>query len=180
MTHTTITTTQPHFTPVFVSTSHLQGDKTPDTYIGQIIRHSRHIFGVLLLLLILTFAHQSVHAQTGSAQDSAATAPVLSGVRFMSADDLATCESRLLKVLDALEKAEALVGFKDREIAARVEIESLYKQAIAVKDLIIKFQDEYIQRLQKNEKGFMARLKSILKVAERVALIAVGIYIGGR
>lgn len=107
---------------------------------------------------------------------------MLSGARptapVSTADDV--CEQRLLKALDALEKAEALIGFKDKEIAARVNLEALYKQAIEVKDLIIKFQDELIRKLQKPSSGFMGRLKSILKTAERVLIMAAGIYVGGR
>ena len=124
-------------------------------------------------------------AQTNSVNDLGVTRPAPSGVPVILKSDvdecvdrLATCESRLLKTLDALEKAEALLVFKNKEIAAHVELQNLYKQAIAVKDLIIQYQDELIKRLRGNKTGFMARFKRILGIAEKIALIAVGISVG--
>lgn len=133
---------------------------------------------ILLIALIVTATAFTATAQTSFVPDSATIQPVLSGARPTNADDV--CEQRLLKALDALEKSEALIGFKDKEIAARVNLEALYKQAIEVKDLIIKFQDELIRKLQKPNSGFMGRLKSILRTAERVILLAAGVYVGGR
>lgn len=113
------------------------------------------------------------------------TVGILSGTSYTVTAQTTDCSAqlevssqRLLKTLDALEKAEALIGFKDKEIAARVNLENLYKQAIEVKDLIIKFQDELIRKLQKPNSGFMGRLKSILKTVERVILVAAGVYVG--
>ncbi len=108
----------------------------------------------------------------------------LSSAKATRSDDCAsqleTATQRLLKSLDALEKAEAVVGFKDAEIAAKDRLIDLYKQAIAVKDLIISYQDDLIKRLKKPNSGFMGRLKQILSIAEKAALIAVGVYVGGR
>lgn len=125
----------------------------------------------------------SATVPTVSAQDSAPIQPVQSGEKRTNAGDdcadkLAVAEQRLLKSLDALSHAEVLVKLKDNEIAARKNIEDLYKQAIAVKDLIIKFQDELIKKLQKPNSGFMGRLKQILAIAEKVALIALGVGVG--
>lgn len=85
---------------------------------------------------------------------------------------------RLMKALDAFDAATASANAKEAVIKAKDDLISLYKQAIEVKDLIIKFQDELIRKLQKPNSGFMGRLKSILKTVERVILVAAGVYVG--
>lgn len=87
---------------------------------------------------------------------------------------LETANRRLLKTLADLGFSLDANKAKDEVIAARKGLEDLYKQAIAVKDLIIQYQDELIKRLRGNSKGFMGRLKSLLGIAEKVALIALG------
>jgi hypothetical protein len=88
------------------------------------------------------------------------------------------CEQRLLKTLDALDKAEKALAFAVNEIDARAKLDALKDQLIGVKDLIISSQDELIKRLQKKDTGVWARVKKILTIAEKAALIAVGIYVG--
>lgn len=125
------------------------------------------------------------------AQDTLATALAVNGANAtrLSAqtecNTLAECrellriaEQRLLKALDEIDQRETLGKFKDAEIAARKNIEDLFRQAIAVKDLIIQYQDELIKKLQKPNSGFIGRLKQILAIAEKVALLALGIGIG--
>lgn len=85
---------------------------------------------------------------------------------------------RLLKALDAFDAAIASANAKDAVIKAQDDLDKLKDQALAVKDLIIKFQDELIRKLQKPNSGFMGRLKSILKTVERVILVAAGVYVG--
>jgi hypothetical protein len=103
------------------------------------------------------------------------TVPATNGVAS-TADDV--CEQRLLKALDALDKAEKALAFATSEIDARVRLDALKDQLIAVKDTIISAQDELIKRLQKKDTGVWARVKKILTIAEKAALIAVGIYVG--
>lgn len=105
------------------------------------------------------------------AQDSPTTA-VVSECK----DTLETANARLLKTLNALEKAERLVSAKDLELVATQRLIDLYKQAIEVKDLIIKFQDEAIKKMSK--RGWMSKLKDALGVATKIALIISGVLIG--
>jgi hypothetical protein len=104
------------------------------------------------------------------------TSGVSSDPRSSATDDV--CEQRLLKTLDALDKAEKALGFAVNEIDARAKLDALKDQLIAVKDTIISAQDELIKRLQKKDTGVWARVKKILTIAEKAALIAVGIYVG--
>ena len=97
-----------------------------------------------------------------------------------NADDCAaqleTATQRLLKTLDALEKAEALVGFKDAEIAAKDRLIALQKEFVAVKDQIIAAQGELIQFYQKQRnKG---KFRAVLEKVQKVLVLAAGIYIG--
>lgn len=91
---------------------------------------------------------------------------------------LKVASERLSKALDGYEKATKALGFAQDEIAARVKLDALKDQIIAVKDLIIASQDELIKRLSKKKNGTMARLKQILDIAEKVALIGVGVAVG--
>lgn len=81
-----------------------------------------------------------------------------------------------------LEKAERALNSALTEIDARKALEGLYKEWIAVKDMIIAEQNKLITLLQKEKKGnsIKDRLMTVLKIAEKVALIAAGILIGGR
>lgn len=133
------------------------------------------------LALTGTAVHSQVIAPSGSAADSLATVRVQGGdstIPTSSVDDI--CEQRLLKAMDALEKAEKALGFAQDEIAARARLDALKDQIIAVKDIIIQQQDVLIKRLSKNDTGFKARLISLLKTAERIALVALGVYLGSR
>jgi hypothetical protein len=133
------------------------------------------LLAIFAILLIATALHSTATAQTVSASDSRMTVPATNGVAS-TADDV--CEQRLLKALDALDKAEKALAFATSEIDARVRLDALKDQLIAVKDTIISAQDELIKRLQKKDTGVWARVKKILTIAEKAALIAVGIYVG--
>lgn len=130
------------------------------------------LLGILLTLLIGIALHSTANGQTPVSASGSPTT--------VAASDLETCEKRLDKVLDALEKAEKALGAAVNEIEARKRLDELKNQWIAVKDLIIQEQDKLIQFYQKGEKrkGFIARLKQILAIAEKVALIALGGAIG--
>jgi hypothetical protein len=64
-------------------------------------------------------------------------------------DKLAISEQRLNKVLDALDKAEALSVAKDETILAKDDVIKAKDESIIAKDALIKAQDEQIQRLIK-------------------------------
>jgi len=66
------------------------------------------------------------------------------------------------------------------EIAARKTLSDLKDQYIAVKDLIIATQDDLIKRLQKKDNSLWAKVKKALEVAEKIALVALGVYLGSR
>jgi hypothetical protein len=135
---------------------------------------------IFIILLIATVLHSAATAQSVSVSDSLATAPATSGVssvpRSSASDD--PCEQRLLKALDALEKAEKALGAAMNEIEARKQLDALKDQLIAVKDLIIADQDQLIKRLRKDDNSVWGRIKKILKIAEKAALIAIGVYVG--
>lgn len=141
---------------------------------------------ICLILITLSFGtalHSKAQAQSVSAADSLAIAPVSLGEKAgptSTADDV--CEQRLLKAMATLEKAERALNSALTEIDARKALEGLYKEWIAVKDMIIAEQNKLITLLQKEKKGnsIKDRLMTVLKIAEKVALIAAGILIGGR
>jgi mannose/cellobiose epimerase-like protein (N-acyl-D-glucosamine 2-epimerase family) len=85
---------------------------------------------------------------------------------------------RLDKTLDAYEKATVALNASSAEVAERIRLNALKDELIAVKDMIIAAQDELIKRLQKKDTGVWAKVKQILSIAEKAALIAVGIYVG--
>lgn len=128
----------------------------------------------MLTLLIGIALHSTA---IGQAPVSASGSPTTAVVKT---DDLATCEQRLDKTLDALEKAEKALSFAVAENASRKALDDLKNQFIAVKDMIITEQQKLITLLQSQKKGnsFKDRLLTILKVAEKAATIALGIIIG--
>lgn len=93
---------------------------------------------------------------------------------IVRASDLDTCLQRLDKVLTDLDKAEKALGYALNEIEVRKRLETLNTQLFAVKDAIIAEQDKLINRLSKPKSS----LQKILKIVERVAMIAAGIMIG--
>jgi hypothetical protein len=122
------------------------------------------------ILLSVTLLSSTATAQS-STTDSAGTSQQIPP----ASDDVLL--QRLDKALDAFEKSQKALGFAMDEIEQRKRLDALKDQIIAVKDIIIKAQDELIDRLQKNKTGFMERVKKILKVAEKIALIGLGVYI---
>ena len=142
----------------------------------------RKIRTMLLMSFITAFLSLAISSTaTGQAIDFVATSQP---IRVVSSNDcetqLRTALERLDKTLDAFEKSQKALGFAMDEIEARQRLDALKDQIIAVKDIIIANQDELIKRLQKNKTGFLSRLKSILKTAEKIALLGIGVYIGGR
>jgi pimeloyl-CoA synthetase len=130
----------------------------------------RNVRMLLMSLLILT-ASTAVYSQETQRTDSA----LVSQTTALAQD---VNEQRLLKTLDALEKAEKALGYALDEIEARKRLDELKDRIIAVKNTIIEAQDELIRRLQKKDRGLVAALKKALKVAEKVVLIGLGAYLG--
>jgi uncharacterized radical SAM superfamily protein len=93
-------------------------------------------------------------------------------------DRLKVALERLDKTLDAFEKANKALAFATDEINSRKQLDTLKDQVIAVKDLIIANQDDLIKRLTKTDNSVWGRVKKILAIAEKVALLAVGVYVG--
>lgn len=134
---------------------------------------------LLIVLALSSTAKAQVVGSAGTSQGSQA------------AEDcgrtIEECGQRLDKALDAYEHALSAVTFARDEIQSRIALDKLKDEYIAlkdeiirVKDVVIAEQDKLIKRLQKPGGGFMNRLKDLLKTAERIALVGVGIYLGGR
>lgn len=128
-------------------------------------------------LTLLTIVFLSLATVSTVIGQEVAFAKTSQPTQVVRQDDLQTCLQRLDKTLDAFEKSQKALGFAMDEIEARKRLDALKDQIIAVKDIIIANQDELIKRLQGNKNGFMERLKRILGIAEKIALIGLGIYI---
>jgi len=130
------------------------------------------LFGILLTAMLVTALHSTAAGQTPASVPGSQTTAVAASID--------QCEQRLDKVLDALEKAEKALGAAVNEIEQRKRLDELKDRYLAVKDLIIAEQEKLIQFYQKNEKqkGFKARLKQVLAIAEKIALIALGVSVG--
>lgn len=138
---------------------------------------------LLMLLTIPLIGLATASTATGQTTDSAATSPQIQVASDCSS--FADCRSklqvaleRLDKTLDAYEKATVALNASSAEVAERIRLNALKDELIAVKDMIIAAQDELIKRLQKKDTGVWAKVKRILSIAEKAALIAVGIYVG--
>lgn len=99
-----------------------------------------------------------------------------SGASKTQGNVLDECEQRLLKTLDALEKSEALVGFKDKEIEAYKHLSALNDELIKIKDLIISEQQKLIDVISKKKNSVWSKVKRLLALAEKIALVALGVY----
>lgn len=93
-----------------------------------------------------------------------------------SVDDI--CEQRLLKALDALDKAEKAIASAQNEIEARKTLEGLYKEWIAVKDQMIAAQGELIKFYQKSQTK--SGLRKFFEKVEKVLLVAGALFIGSK
>lgn len=118
----------------------------------------------------------------GQGTGSAVTSPTIQVVDDCESR-LKTANERLEKTLDAYEKATKAFAVAQDEIASRTKLEDLMNardalkdQLIAVKDLIIKSQDDLIKQLQKG--SVKSKLKKFLEAVEKIALFAAGVYIG--
>ena len=133
------------------------------------------LFGILGTLLIGLAIHSTA---TGQATGSVAISPTIPAASASCEDQLKTALERLDKTLDAYEKATKALQFATDEITARKQLDALKDQVIAVKDLIIANQDELIKRLQGNKNSLWSRVKKILEIIEKAALIGVGVAVG--
>lgn len=144
----------------------------------------RQIFQIRLKLILITaflvtVTSFTVTAQTSFAEPSLAIQPVQNGaVTGQKSDALDICEQRLLKTLDALDQAKQLLVFKDAEIEARKRVDAVTNELLKIKDLIIAEQEKLINVLSKKDKSLWGKIKKLLALAEKIALIAVGVYVG--
>ena len=130
-----------------------------------------------LSMLLMTLLIGLVISSTvrGQATDSAATSPTTQAACGRTIEE---CGQRLDKALDAYEKAVKALAFATDEITARKQLDALKDQLLGVKDLIIANQDELIKRLQGNKNSVWSRVKKILEILEKAALIGVGVAVG--
>ncbi len=137
------------------------------------------------IALIGTVTHLAAQAPTASVKDSPVTALASRGekaVQIQTVDDDCTSSvtaQRLCKTLDALEKAEKALGFAMDEIAARKVLNDLKNELIAVKDLYIAdvLADNAFLR-KANQPTVKSKIRKILETAEKILLVAAGIYLG--
>lgn len=124
----------------------------------------------LIILIILSGAIQILSQEVpkiNSAESSVTIRPVLNGVKPTNADcesDLQTANQRLLKTLDALEKAESLIKMLESEIEARKRLETINNQIIAAKDSQISEQKKLIEILEKQSGRKLKILWGIISV----------------
>jgi thiamine biosynthesis protein ThiC len=136
------------------------------------------------LLMIFTIAlisialNSTARAQINFAGDSAKTALAPNGGTSTNAGSNAqdVCEQRLLKTLDALDKAEKALSFAVMEIGARKNLDALKDQVLAVKDLIIA---EYQKLVEvKDKKIARSNWQKFFHFLEKAAMVAAGILLG--
>lgn len=138
---------------------------------------------IFTIALIVTATHSRATAQTSSAnvleRPQPATVVASSGgetVPKLSADDV--CEQRLLKTLDALEKAEKALSFALNEIDARKRLDDL-------KNELLKAKDQYIadvladNKFLRDSKGSAkSRIRKVFETIEKILLVGAGVYLG--
>lgn len=112
----------------------------------------RTLPGVILIVLAgLIPALSQETPRTSSAENSAATVRATSGGNDTRAtpatDDV--CEQRLLKTLDALDKAERVIAALEAEIAARKRLDAVNEEILAAKTAVIAEQAKMIDLLRK-------------------------------
>lgn len=138
---------------------------------------------ILLLtsLIILSAAIPILSQETQPISSAAVFAPIQAarnGESTTNADDV--CEQRLLKVLDALEKAEKTIGFFQLERESRQRLDAANAELLKIKDLIIAEQTKLIELLRNEKKGSKVWrvLKKIASYAEKILLIYIGVQAG--
>lgn len=90
-------------------------------------------------------------------QDSPATDPARAGD-----DDV--CNQRLLKALDALEKAERLVAALDAEITSRKKLDAVNAEILKAQDTVIGEQAKLIEILRKQTGRKISFLFGLVKI----------------
>lgn len=116
------------------------------------MKRIRILPGVILIVLAgLIPALSQETPRTSSAVNSAATVRATSGGNDIPAtratDDV--CDRRLLKALDALDKAERVIAALEAEIAARKRLDAVNEEILAAKTAVIAEQAKMIDLLKK-------------------------------
>jgi hypothetical protein len=113
--------------------------------------------------------HSTATAQaTASAGTSPTTLPV----------SIDVCQQRLDKALDAYEKAIAVIGAKDNEIAARKALDDLRVAALAIKDQMIADLMADNTFLRKQVHPSKSALRQFFEKVEKILIFAAGAYVG--
>jgi parvulin-like peptidyl-prolyl isomerase len=113
---------------------------------------------ISIMLFGATATLTKAQQRTDSVQDSKTTALAQNG------DAETVYNQRLLKVLDALEKAESLIQVLENEIEARKRLETINNQIIEAKDTQIAEQKKLIAILEKQSQRKLSILWGIVKV----------------
>lgn len=121
---------------------------------------------ILMILAALIPALSQETPRTSSAENSAATVRATSGGNDIPAtratDDV--CDQRLLKTLDALDKAERVIAALEAEIAARKRLDAVNEEILAAKDAVIAEQAKMIGLLKKQTGRKVSLFFGLVKV----------------
>lgn len=121
---------------------------------------------ILIILAGLIPAFSQETPKISSAENSASTRRALNGASVIpvscATDDL--CEQRLLKALDALEKAERLVTALEAENAALRRLNAVNEQILVAKETVISEQIKLIEIYKKQSGRKISFLFGLIKV----------------
>lgn len=134
---------------------------------------------IFTIALTGTAAHSRATAQISSALDFRAI-PLAETIKPSTASTVAddVCEQRLLKALDALEKAEKALGAAINEIEARKRLDALKDELLAAKDQYIADVLADNKFLRNKLEGPKSKLRKVFERIEKILLLGAGIYIG--
>jgi len=120
---------------------------------------------IILAGLIPAFSQAQI-PKTSSAESSVSIQRVSNGESETRAscatDDV--CDQRLVKTLDALEKAERLIASLDAEIAARKRLDAVNEEILAAKNAVIAEQTKLIEIYKKQSGRKISFLFGLIKV----------------
>lgn len=119
---------------------------------------------IILFAAIPTLSQET--PRTNTVAGSARTVPASSGgnVTAISSATDDVCEQRLLKALDALEKAERLVAALDAEITSRKKLDAVNAEILKAQDTVIDEQAKLIEILRKQTGRKISFLFGLVKI----------------
>ena len=129
-------------------------------------RITMQIGAIVIILAGLIPAFSQETPKISSAENSASTRRASNGASVIpvscATDDL--CEQRLLKALDALEKAERLVTALEAENAALRRLNAVNEQILTAKEAVIAEQVKLIEIYKKQSGRKISFLFGLIKV----------------